>query len=112
VLLTPKPWRRRDQPQESVEAAATPASLFPKHCGHGVGHAFLFFRERFPMTYDLRQTAEGAVYDVGIRKDFCYVSFQYDNVTSAHSAARTFHGRLAKNRTLAASRRFFHVLSS
>ena len=64
------------------------------------------------MTYDLRQTAEGAAYDVGIRKDFCYVSFQYDNVTSAYSAARTFHGRLAKNRTLAASRRFFHVLSS
>ena len=40
------------------------------------------------MTYDLRQTAEGAVYDVGIRKDFCYVRFQYDNVTSACIALR------------------------
>ena len=38
--------------------------------GRRVACAFLFFRERFPATYDLRQAAQRTVYCFSIRKNF------------------------------------------
>ena len=55
-----------------------------------VACAFLFFRERFPAPYDLRQAAQRTVYCFSIRKDFRYVRFQYDDITSPRIASRVF----------------------
>ena len=50
----------------------------------------LFCRWRFTATDDFRQATQRTVYCFSIRKDFRYVRFQYDNVTSPRIVSRVF----------------------
>ena len=62
-----------------------------KNCsGRRIAGDLLFCGERFPATNDLRQAAQRTVYCFTIRKHFCNVGLQYDDIASPRVTARVF----------------------
>jgi len=60
------------------------------YSGRRIAGDLLFCRKRFPATNDLRQAAQRTVYCFTIRKHFCNVGLQYDDVASPRVTPRVF----------------------
>ena len=81
--------RRRVTPKSNVGGSLGDNRTKAGSCSR-VACAFLFFRERFASTNNLRQAPQRTVYRFSIRKRFRNVGLQYNHVSSASVAPRVF----------------------